>query len=196
MSQTVPYLVNTSDQTASRVAELADCDLPADTRQHYGTLAGCCLYGGVQATAFDREIGIDILTDGRRWFNDGSFVPEFIASRYRVIVQDGVFSHPPVQPVDRRHVIAPYSPQKALWGHLLRAWSMGCQNEPMEVVGAVEKALALDHGEDTLAQIGRIAEGLDERSRNTIDSMIAERRQPAPALSAPEASAGAEMCLS
>lgn len=173
----MPYVLNREDKTATWVPDRTSGEgVPADA-EVFGTMTGCCLYGGVEATTFDREIGKEILTDGLRWIIEGGFRPEYVASRYRIAFRDGEFHHPPLHPKDDVRMMIPYSPDNALRGHLLRAWAMGCQNNSLEAVAAVERALELDQGEGTLNRIDAVAETLGDAARSFIDEMLADRGQ-------------------
>lgn len=66
-----------------------------------GTLAGAVLYGGVSATAFDRELRAEPVYDGAQALEAGlRSLPEPIGvvSDYRVVVFDGELRHPPLHP--------------------------------------------------------------------------------------------------
>ena len=70
---------------------------------YFGTLAGAVLYGGVQATAFDkplRAVKVYHGTEAMAAVFAHRPLPEPVGlkSEYRVVVLDGQFYHPPLHP--------------------------------------------------------------------------------------------------
>lgn len=73
----------------------------------YGTLAGCVLYAGVQASAFDGPISSEPVWDGARIIANGwrtaGLAPDGTRARYKVVAVPGqALLHPPLLPGDAR----------------------------------------------------------------------------------------------